>query len=253
MPNLPIKQMLRVLAMTVSGAALASVCAIAQAANFTVTPVRVELSPSQPTSALTVRNEMSDESVVVEVRTMAWSQKDGEDEYASAPDLLATPPIFTLAPGATQVIRVGLRRPPSADHEVSYRLYLREVPPPPKPGFAGVQIALEMSLPVFAKPRAPSAPSLQWQVDAKPDGPLSLSVTNAGNAHVQVANLVLTAGNVDRPVGTYPGFAYVLPGQTRRLLLKAGDRTPAGPGGTMHLKAYSDAGEIDSPLPQQAQ
>jgi len=32
---------------------------------------------------------------------------------------------------------------------------------------------------------------------------------------------VLTAGNADRPVGTYPGFAYVLPGQTRRLVLKA--------------------------------
>jgi fimbrial chaperone protein len=252
MRNLPIMQVLRPLARASSGAALISACVIAQAANLTVTPVRVELAPSRPTSALTVKNEMPNESVVVELRTAAWSQKDGEDVYDPAPELLATPPIFTLAPGATQVIRVGLRHPSASDRETCYRLYLREVPPPPKPGFTGVQVALEMSLPIFAKPGAPTAPALHWHVDSQSTGALTLSVTNDGTAHAQVANLVLTANGADRPVGTFPSFAYVLPGQTRHLVLKAGQGAPSALGGALRLKAYSDAGEIDSPLAPEA-
>ncbi|MEX3959915.1 molecular chaperone [Trinickia sp. EG282A] len=242
---------IRLLARAATGAALVSTCAISHAANFTVTPVRVELSPSQTSSALTVKNEMTDEPVVVELNTVAWSQKDGEDVYTPAPELLATPPIFTLAPGATQVIRIGLRHPSASDRETTYRLYLREVPPPPKPGFAGVQIALEMRLPIFVKPRVATAPALQWHVDRQGSGPLALSVTNEGTAHAQVANLVLTAG--DRPVATYPGFAYVLPGQTRRLVMQPGRDAPSAPGGALRLKAYSDAGDIDSPIAQQWQ
>lgn len=245
---LPIRQHLRRLTTGVASAGFALACTLAQAANFTVTPVRVELSQQRPSAALTVKNEMTDESVVVELRAVAWTQNSGEDVYTPAQDLLATPPIFTLAPGATQVIRVGLRHPPADDREVSYRLFLREVPPPPKPGFAGVQIALEMRLPVFAKPRAPAAPLLKWHAEPLSDGALALIVTNDGTAHAQVANLVVTATGVERPVATYPEFAYVLPGQTRRLVLKRGPNAPAITGSTLHLKAYSDAGDIDSAL-----
>ncbi len=248
MSILSIRQRLRRLAMGVAGAGLALTCTLTQAANFTVTPVRVELSQQRPSAALTVKNEMTDESVVVELRTMAWTQNGGEDVYAPAQDLLATPPIFTLAPGATQVIRVGLRHPPTDDREVCFRLFLREVPPPPKPGFAGVQIALEMRLPVFAKPRTPAAPQLKWRAETQPDGALALTVSNEGTAHAQVANLVVTAAGTERPVATHPEFAYVLPGQTRRLLLQRAPGAPAVTGGALRLKAYSDAGDIDSAL-----
>jgi fimbrial chaperone protein len=249
MPTQPFTQPLGKLARrAAAGVALAGACAVAQAANFTVTPVRVELSPTQPSVALTVRNDTSDAPVVVQLRTVAWSQKQGEDVYAPTTDVLATPPIFTLAPGATQVVRVGLRHPAASDREVSYRLYLREVPPPPKAEFAGVQIALELDLPVFAKPRAATAPALRWQMEPQADGAVRVSVQNEGSAHVQLANLVLTAPGATQPVGTYPGFAYVLPGETRRLLLKRGQPAPAIAGASLHLKGYSDAGAIDTDL-----
>jgi fimbrial chaperone protein len=63
---------IRLLARAATGAALVSTCAVSHAANFTVSPVRVELSPSQTSSALTVKNEMTDEPVVVELNTVAW-------------------------------------------------------------------------------------------------------------------------------------------------------------------------------------
>ncbi|WP_165848047.1 fimbrial biogenesis chaperone [Paraburkholderia lacunae] len=239
---------LRKAARWTAGFVLATGCAASHAANFTVSPVRVELSAAHPSIALTVRNESADEPVVVQLRTVAWSQDTGDDIYAQTTDLLAAPPIFTIPAGASQVIRIGLRRPPTAEQEISYRLFLREVPPAPKPGFAGVQIALEMSLPVFIKPKSASAPVLHWQAASQPgsDGALKLIVKNDGTAHAQVANLVLSAAGNDRPVATHGQFAYILPGQSRQLTFtpSSGSTPPVAAG--LHLTGYSDAGDIDS-------
>lgn len=220
---------------------------VAEAANFTVSPVRVELSAAKPSVALTVKNEVADESVIVQLQVVAWSQHDGSDVFDATNDLIATPPIFTIAGGASQIIRVGLRHPMPDGRELSYRIFLREVPPPPKPDFAGVQIALELSLPVFVKPKASTAPALQWKAERQSDT-LKLTLQNGGSAHVQVANLQLyTAGN-EQPVTSHPEFAYVLPGQTRVLTLKLSPGQPSFTGGSLHLKAYSDAGDVDSDL-----
>lgn len=248
MCSLSMTKSLRKVARWTAGFVLATGCAVSHAANFTVSPVRVELSAAHPSIALTVRNESADEPVVVQLRTVAWSQDAGDDIYAQTTDLLAAPPIFTIPAGASQVIRIGLRRPPTAEQEISYRLYLREVPPAAKPGFAGVQIALEMSLPVFIKPKGASAPVLHWQAASQPgsDGALKLIVKNDGTAHAQVANLVLSAAGNDRPVATHGQFAYILPGQSRQLTFtpSSGSTPPVAAG--LHLTGYSDAGDIDS-------
>lgn len=227
-------------------ATLAASSMTAHAANFVVSPVRAELSPTRPSAALTVTNEMSDEPVVVELRAVAWSQKDGEDVYAPTTELVAVPPIFHMAPGASQVIRVALRRPPAADRETAYRLILREVPPPPRPDFAGVQIALEMSLPVFAKPGSPTAPVVQWKLESQPGGDIGLSIHNSGSAHIQIADLKLVANDNEQPVGTFSQFAYILSGETRHLpIARAPGNRPSLGHSSLRLTAYSDAGEID--------
>src|SRR5450759_1169209 len=80
---------------------------LAVAGTFQVTPVRVELSAQQSTTALTVSNNGSD-PVVVQLQTSAWAQENGNDQYSSTDDLIATPPIFTIQPGANQIVRIGM-------------------------------------------------------------------------------------------------------------------------------------------------
>jgi len=217
----------------------------ADAANFTVSPVRVELSAQRPVAALTIRNEMADEPVVVQLRTAAWTQQEGREVHTETAELLATPPIFTLAPGASQILRVALRRPVEGGNEVAYRLFIREVPQEPKPGFTGLTTALEMSIPLFARPRAPVAPALDWQLKKRADGGYSLFVRNEGNAHAQVANLALSVPDASEPLAIYSGFAYLLPGQSREIALQRGAQpTPPVQGSTFKLTAYTDAGDI---------
>jgi fimbrial chaperone protein len=241
-------QNLRSVAGWMMGLLLTTGCVATHAANFTVSPVRVELSAGHSSTALTVTNESADEPVVVQLRTVAWSQNAGDDIYAETTDLLTAPPIFTIQPRASQVIRVGLRHPPTTEHEISYRLYLREVPAAPKPGFSGVQIALEMSLPVFVKPKGASVPALHWQAggQSNSDGALTLIVKNDGTAHAQVANLVLFAAGSDRPIATHGQFAYILPGQSRQLTFTPNSGSTSPVTAALHLTGYSDAGDIDS-------
>lgn len=232
-----------------TGVVLVGSCLTAHAANFVVSPVRVGLSPTQTSAALTVTSETTDEPVVVELRTIAWSQKDGEDIYMPTSELIATPPIFHLEPGASQVIRVALRRPPASNQETAYRLLLREVPPPSKPGFVGIHIALEMSLPVFAKPRSPTTPALRWKLESQPGGAIGLSVRNEGSAHVQIADLKLMAPGGQQPVGTFSQFAYVLPGESHQVPIeRSPGELPDVAGVSLHLTGYSDAGEINELL-----
>ena len=71
------------------------------AGSLSVTPIRVELSSAQRSVALTVRND-GDQPSVVQAQLVAWSQADNDDLLEQTTDILASPPIFTVAAGASQ-------------------------------------------------------------------------------------------------------------------------------------------------------
>lgn len=216
----------------------------ASAGSFAVSPVRVTLSAQQSVGSLVVRNE-AEEPTVVQLEVMSWTQQDGQDTYAATREILATPPIFTVPAGGSQTVRVGLRRAPDAQRELTYRLYLQEVPSPPKPGFQGMQVALRIGVPVFVVPPGDAAkPALHWQASRAADGGLRLALTNSGNAHVQVASFRLALPGAAEPLAMQDVATYVLPGQTRSWPVKAQTAPPAG--ATLNLSARTDAGDAEA-------
>lgn len=221
------------------------------AASFNVSPIRVGLSAQRPIVPLSVRNE-GDEPMVVQVQVLRWSQQDGEDVYTSTTDILATPPIVTVPPRATQIVRVGLRRSADPERELSYRVYLAEVPATPAPGATRVHVALRIGLPVFVTGAPAPKPALSWTVAPSEDGAATLRVKNDGNAHAQIANVRLLSGAEREMLARSPQPAYVLPGNTRewRLAPEPGKRIGTDP---VRLQAYVDAGDVDVDLsPQKA-
>lgn len=216
-------------------ASLASLPA-ARAGSISVSPVRADLDHRNRIASLTLRNGGT-EPTVVQLQPMIWRQANGQDVLEPTRDLLATPPIFTLAPGATQIVRVGLRREPDAARELSFRLILQEVPPPPKPGFAGLRVALKLSVPVFVAPAGKAAPALRWALVSDGAGQ-RLRVVNDGNAHARVGSLVLTS-RTGETVGPVEVGVYVLPGQWREL------KVPGAPaGGGLRVTARTSRGEL---------
>ena len=174
---------------------------------------------------------------------MAWSQQNGKDVLAPSQDLVVSPPIFKVAPGAAQTVRVGLLKPSSADREVAYRLFLQEVPQPPAPGERGISVALRLGLPVFLLPRGGGAPQLAWRAKSE-GGAINLTLANGGNAHVQALDSKLYS-----PDGTLLAEqqlgAYVLAGQSRSWLIKL--RQPWR-GGKLKVVAQTSTGDVTAEI-----
>jgi fimbrial chaperone protein len=193
---------------------------------------------------LTVHNETAS-STLVQVRAVEWTQSaSGEDQYADTRDLLATPPVFTLAAGGEQILRVALRRAPDASRELSYRLFIQEVPPQANPDQRQLTMALRISLPVFVMPATKAAADLQWSTQWQADGRLVVHARNRGTAHVQLTDFDLQAGGSSPMPGSH-AVRYLLPGTTASwtLDMPAGvDRAAA-----LRVRGHGDQGEFNPP------
>jgi len=213
----------------------------AEAGSLTAKPLRLMLPPGANSASLFLENT-GGEPVLVQAEVMAWSQRDGAEVLEPSQDLIVSPPVFKVAPGAAQTVRVGMMRPNDAARELTYRLFLQEVPPPMRPGEQELRVALRLSLPVFIQPRGKVAPQLTWRAARGPQGAIVLSLTNSGNAHVQAIDCRLYDGNNALIAESNLG-GYVLPGQSRSWSIASSK--PWG-GGRIRLMARTDAGDVSA-------
>ena len=229
-------------------ALLSALCLAAPAGlagSFEVNPIRVDLTPAARAAAVTVRNSGA-EPVVVQASVQSWAQQDGKDVLAPTSEVLVSPPIATIQPGGQQIVRVGLRRAPDDRRQLSYRLFLHEVPPPPRPGFQGLQVALRIGLPVFVQPKSgPAKPDLVWNARLRDPGTVSLRLENNGNGHIQISDVQIYLPGENEPVASQSALNYVLPGQSRAWDLKLRDARVKGTE-QLRLKVSTDAGAIDT-------
>lgn len=213
----------------------------ATASGLSVTPIRVYLDEETPTATLTLENN-GNTPTVVQLQLMRWDSDGVEDQYRPTYEVVATPPIATLQPGQIQIVRVGLSREVEPERELAYRLYIEEVPPPPRPGQQGLQVALRIGVPIFIAPKAAAQPRLQWR--AVRNGPDSVAVraTNVGNAHLRLTSMVLRAGEKGRKLAERQIVGYLLPGQSRQWVVPVEGRLSEG---DVHLSVVTEPGVAD--------
>jgi fimbrial chaperone protein len=189
------------------------------AGSFKVSPVRIELSARRPHTTVAVTN-LSKENTTIQVQVLRWMAKGSGEAYAETEDLLLNPPIFTLAPGQSQHMRLGLRKAHGGSQEVSYRLIMEEIPRPSRPGVTGITTLLRISVPVFIRPATKAAPDLTWRLAALEDGKLKLSVENRGPVHVQLKRMGLSTREHPEPDRMENVAKYVLPGGSREWTIR---------------------------------
>jgi fimbrial chaperone protein len=212
----------------------------ASAQSLTVLPVSIQMAPGQMATTLTVINQ-SDGETSFQVRAFTWSQLGaGDDQLAATNELLASQPLATIAAGATQVVRMVLRRPPQGQ-EASYRILLDQIPPPAAPGT--VRIALRLSIPILAEPATRTAPHMQWRIESG-GGQAHLVAVNDGSRHETVHDIVLATGSGGALKVETNVSPYVLAGATRRWRILTPALVPM-PGASLHLTARADTGAID--------
>lgn len=216
----------------------------ALAANFNVSPIRLEFTPDQRALAVTLTNN-DDRPVVVQASGFVWVQKESKDELIPTNDLVISPPLVEIGAKGTQVIRVGRRASVTAGAvEKTYRLKLLEVIPAEEAKKQGLHFALEISMPVFIAPRlsgdARAAANLEWAATNTPAGELIVSLRNSGNRRTQALNLVVEDAK-GKQVASHDGMFYVLAGQTRQVVLKP--KLMPSSGSALTIKTNLDAAD----------
>ena len=213
----------------------------AGAEGLTVLPVTIDLAPGQAAASLSVINQ-GDSETSFQVRAYGWTQPSGDDRLAATDELLASPPLGTIAAGATQVVRIVLRRPPQA-REATYRILLDQIPPAAAPGT--VRIALRLSIPIFAAPPTRVAPHVQWRIESS-GRQASLVAVNDGTRHETVRDIALVSPGGSSAKVEANVSPYILAGATRRWRIQG---SPPAPGATVQLTAQGISGSIDQPVP----
>jgi fimbrial chaperone protein len=222
------KRHTRTLPLIASALLAGFLAAPASAGQFSVSPVRIYMTPQDRATAVTVVNE-SNEELVMQADIFTWSQKPGgEDDLVPSDDLFLAPPILKLPANGRQVVRLAMVKPVKSASQVTYRMILREVTEakPPEKG-VDVTIALAFSLPVFITP--PGAKS-EISCSAKRSAPDAIVAEcgNTGNAYANPRGFALE-GAAGEKLAARDSGGYILPGIRRQFDIKRADGTiPSG-------------------------
>jgi fimbrial chaperone protein len=187
----------------------------AHAGVFSVSPVRIFMQPRDRATAITITND-GDKDVVLQADMYEWKQKaDGSDDLQLTEDMIVSPPIIKLAPGARQVVRLALLKPADASKQLTYRLITREIPEAlaAKDKSLSISIALALSMPVFITPPV-AKPALACSSAGNTASVLKVECTNSGSAHTQIRQATLMRGT--QPIGKLDNAGYFLAGTKRQ-------------------------------------
>ncbi len=189
---------------------------VAAKAAVSVTPTRIMLSKAQPTQLLTLTNQANDASRF-QASVFAWRQtRDGKIKLDPTNDVVAFPPLFSIAGKDVRNIRVGMTGTQGVT-EKDYRIIVQELPHAPKPGVpVEIQMLTRFSIPIFVAPVGAAVIDTHIEDAALAQGTLSFTVVNQGTLHTEISKLVATGTGADGTtfdVST-PGW-YLLAGEHR--------------------------------------
>lgn len=182
-----------------------------------VSPTKIYLTNNHRVRSLVFRN-LDNHDVVLSLKTFAWQQANGKDEYQATNQILATPPIVKIKAGSSQIVRIGLISKLDDDREHAFRIYATEVIPRPKQHTNAVKIALRLGVPVFASAKAQhNAPMpLVWKLSKAKDS-VTLTASNRDKVHRQLTQLSIGDGHhAEKPAWSHDIFSYILPGSSQQ-------------------------------------
>jgi len=208
-------------------ACLAGCGGAAVVAALQISPVLVELAPTQGASGIMLRNPGST-PIYGQVRIYGWEQADGDDVLSPTEVIQASPPIIQVPPGGEQLVRLVRVSKDAPPLQQGFRLIIDEIPDPSSPGVNGVVLRLRYSVPVFVAGMTPSPePELAWRVE-RSGGDWVVRLSNSGSRYAQVAALqILNAAG--KPVAEMEGLlGYALANSARQWNIP-GKQGAAGP------------------------
>lgn len=188
----------------------------ALAQNFGFTPTLLDIDASRNLVTETTMINGTTTPARFNVEAVLWHIVDGKEVLDETRDLIVNPSTFTVKPGGSQLIRIGVRKKPG-NTELTYRVLVKQVPIEGvelprigagdlgKGGKAGMNIALTFSLPVYVTPPGAQA---KLAFTATPNGKdVTLALQNSGNRRTIMRKVRFTRGAVTQGTEVLPLLA----------------------------------------------
>lgn len=209
---------------------LLSICLTvpAFAGTFSVSPIRIFMTPKDKAVAVTITND-GDEEVVMQADVYEWKQKTGgEDDLALTEDMFVSPPIIKLAGKSRQVVRLARMIPAKSADQLTYRMIVKEIPEAkPAKDKMQIQLALAFSMPVFITPQG-AKQKLECSLERSAANSINAVCENVGNAYAQPREFSLTSESGEK-LAVLESSGYILPTIKRSFDIKsANNPIPAG-------------------------
>lgn len=186
------------------------------AAQFAIEPLLLNLPAEKLATSLKLGNAGA-APVTVQAELVSWNQDKGEDSYAATSDFVVSPPVFSLAPGATQVVRIGrLKRATAPQSERAYRIKLTEVPSADSGSGGKLATVMQLSLPIFVPPAERKGRPATEITSVVEGMDLRASVTNPGLVHDKLTRMTLLQDG--KVIAERTLNYYVLAGAKRELV-----------------------------------
>src|SRR6218665_239780 len=205
---------------------------VSHASDVSLMPVTVKLDRMNDRATVQVMNNGA-EPVIMQAEAIAWNRVGGVDQDGPTNEIIVNPPVFTIKPGQTQIVRLGLRRNQELAQEGTYRMVLREVPGLnlSNVGNVGgsVRVLMALRVPIYVAP-SKVVRDERWRLSQDAKGQMVASVSNTGNVHLKVGELRMQGPKGETLVlASQQGPAAVIfPGEERSFPL----RVAATPGQT---------------------
>jgi fimbrial chaperone protein len=188
---------------------LISPSATAAESSLVTSNTRLDFEAGDNVQAITISNP-ANATIRVQARILRWHDSGTADIYSPTTDIGFSPALFSLAPQASQFIRLVVLAPRS-ESETAYRLVIDQLPDAPTA--RRVDFPVRLIIPVFVDAYdRKAAPHLTWRAHTD-HGRATLSAFNSGAVHARLSDLTYTFEG--RPHTIMAGLAgYVLPGES---------------------------------------
>jgi fimbrial chaperone protein len=188
---------------------LAASASVALAGSFGISPVGLSLPANRSASSVTIENT-GDAPIVIQGHAEAWTQEAGKNVRTASRTLILNPPLFQLAPGEKQLVRVAPRNAPPRETEAAYRAVFTEILPAQGPRQDGLsfRIALAQDIPVYIEPVLPAKrPDVRWEAQRTAEG-YRVTAINRGQRHFRLTNVNLSVADAQpQQAGTVVALA----------------------------------------------
>jgi fimbrial chaperone protein len=193
----------------------------AGAAEFSISPLRMQFEPGMRSGVVTVHNT-DKRPIRFQLQLVDWAQDaKAEDVYTPSDGLIYFPRQLTVKPGDRAIVRVGPKGDLSGP-ERTYRLRVAELPEANQDATGSVvNLTISFAIPIFmgatdAKPVAHIAP-LQMR-----DGKLQATIQNMGKSQFRIETLEVTGKDgYSQKIGGW----YLLAGSSRQHTLNIPSET----------------------------